>query len=504
MPASRRRPDGLAPGGQRDRYTAGAVRRFPLLTALFAVSLCLISRHVMSGTPSPLVTALSVEVSATLRNAAAPGVHVMRIDDGLTIFDFDGDTPRILASNTKLLTTAAALDAFGPGHFFETRFLSRGAVRDGVLVGDLGVVGGGDPSISGRDWAGDSYAVFRQWAAALRARGVRRVAGDLYLAHGLFEARRIHPDWPREQLDAWYEAPVDALSFNDNCILVRVRPGDPGGAARIETIPPVKILRVDNRVRTVAGRANNPVVRRLGDLLIVSGKIGSANGPFDTWISVPDPTLYFGLSLVDALREEGIVVAGKTLPVEGLPGEVWERLAAYRSGLLAAVEVANKRSQNFYAESLVKLLGARRCGHGGWREGTTAVGEFLLSFGVPAGSFRLADGSGMSRGNQLSPRQMTRLLRHMWYHPSGSEFVRSLPYGGEDNGGWRSRFAAPPYKGNVYAKTGTLSDVSSLSGYARAVSGRVYAFSILLNQTRSNEQAHREQDRIVKAIVDRG
>ena len=484
-------------------YTA-AVRRFASLVALLALSFCLLPQRGTGSIPSPLVNALSVEVGATLKNSAAPGVHVVRIDDGMEVFDFGGDTPRILASNTKLLTTAAALDAFGPGYFFETRFLSRGAVRDGVLSGDLGVVGGGDPSISGRDWAGDSYAVFRQWAGALAARGVRRVAGDLYLAHGLFEERRIHPDWPAEQLDAWYEAPVGALSFNDNCILIRVRPGAAGTSPQIETIPPVRLLRVDNRAKTVAGRSRNPVVRREGERLIVSGTIGTTNGPFDTWISVPDPTLYFGLSLIDALREEGIEVTGGVRPVESLPGEVWERLAAYKSGLLAAIEVANKRSQNFYAESLVKLLAARRCGHGGWREGTVAVGEFLVSFGIPPSSFRLADGSGMSRGNQLSARQMTRLLRHMWYHPSGAEFVRSLPYGGEDNGGWRWRFAEPPYQGNVYAKTGTLADVSSLSGYARAVSGRVYAFSILLNQTRSNEEAHRQQDRIVKAIVDQG
>lgn len=480
------------------------MRRFSFFVALFALPLCLLPQRGTGGIPSPLVSAISREVSAALRNSAAPGVHVVRVDDGEMVFDFGGDTPRILASNTKLLTTAAVLDAFGPGHFFETRFLSRGPVRGGELLGDLGVVGGGDPSISGRDWAGDSYAVFRQWAAALSARGVRRVSGDLYLANGLFEARRIHPDWPTEQLDAWYEAPVDALSFNDNCILIRVRPAAAGAAPQIETIPPVKLLRVDNRATTVAGRSKNPVVRREGDRLIVSGKIGTANGPFDTWISVPDPTLYFGLSLIDALREEGISVAGRVVPVAGLPGEVWERLAAYKSGLLAAIEVANKRSQNFYAESLVKLLAARRCGHGGWREGTVAVGEFLVSFGIPPSSFRLADGSGMSRGNQLSARQMTRLLRHMWHHPSGAEFVRSLPFGGEDNGGWRWRFAEPPYQGNVYAKTGTLADVSSLSGYARAVSGRVYAFSILLNQTRSNEEAHREQDRIVRAIVDQG
>jgi len=474
--------------------------------ALAALALCLLPGRGTSDVPSLLVLGLETEVSAALRNAPASGVVVVRIEDGQEVFAYQAEVPRILASNTKLLTTAAALDAFGPGWFFETRFLSRGEVRDGTLYGDLGVVGGGDPSISGRDWAGDSYAVFRQWAAALRERGVRRVTGDLFLAHGLFEGRRIHPDWPPEQLGSWYEAPIDALSFNDNCILVRVHPGArPGEGVQVETIPPVRLMRVESTARTVIGRRRfNPAVSREGDVLRVSGSISADHGPFDTWVTVPDPTLYFGASLVDALREEGIEILGQPRPIESLPGVVWERLAVYRSNLLSAVEVANKRSQNFYAESLCKLLGARRCGYGGWREGTTAVGEFLLSMGVPEEAFHLVDGSGMARGDQLAPREMTRLLRHMWYHPAGNEFVRSLPYGGELEGSLKYRLSAPPYQGNVYAKTGTLADVSALSGYARAVSGRIYAFSILLNQARNIDQAHREQDRIVMAIIDRG
>jgi D-alanyl-D-alanine carboxypeptidase/D-alanyl-D-alanine-endopeptidase (penicillin-binding protein 4) len=110
----------------------------------------------------------------------------------------------------------------------------------------------------------------------------------------------------------------------------------------------------------------------------------------------------------------------------------------------------------------------------------------------------------MSRENRFSPRQLTTLLRHMFFHPAGTEFVQSLAYGGEDNGSWKKRLADPPYAGNVYAKTGTLNGVSTLSGYAKAVSGKVYAFSILCNQARSAADARQSQDRIVMALVDNG
>ena len=134
----------------------------------------------------------------------------------------------MIASNSKLFTTAAALDALGPAYVFETRFLMRGAVDRGVLHGDLGVIGAGDPQISGREYDGDPYGAFRPWAAALRERGIERITGDLYLAHGLFEPMEIHPEWPRDQLTDWYEAPIAALAFSDNCILVRVSPGAAG------------------------------------------------------------------------------------------------------------------------------------------------------------------------------------------------------------------------------------------------------------------------------------
>jgi D-alanyl-D-alanine carboxypeptidase/D-alanyl-D-alanine-endopeptidase (penicillin-binding protein 4) len=454
---------------------------------------------------TPLVLALEPQVAAALRVSSALGVHVIDLESGATVYAYSPDEPRVIASNTKLLTTAATLHALGPAYFFETRLVSRGPVAGGILDGDLGVVGGGDPSISGRAYDGDAFAVFRGWARELAARGIRKVRGDLYLDSGLFEALEIHPGWPRAQLSSWYEAPIAALSFSDNCILVRVSPGRAGQPAVVETIPPVPIFRIDNTARTTAPsrrRRGHLSISRLDDLLRVAGTISTSDGPFDTWITVPDPVVYFGEALRIALAGEGIELAGRLRPVERLPGPVWERVAVFRSDLLSAVEVCLKHSQNFYAESMVKLLGARRCGRGSWGEGVRAVSEFLAGLGVPRATFRLADGSGMSRENEVPPRALTTLLRVMYFQPEGEAFARALPFGGEDVGGWKRRFAAPPYRGNVWAKTGTLEGVSALSGYARAVSGRLYAFSILLNRTHGD--AHHAQDRIVMALVDHG
>lgn len=453
---------------------------------------------------------LSKVVEATVRSVKSAaidlGVHVVDLSNGAEVYGSAPDTQRILASNTKLFTTATALDAFGPGYFIETPVLWRGQVVDGVLRGDLAVLGSGDPNISGRLFQGDSLAVFRQWAAVLRAQGVTRVNGSVMLVHGMFQGPVVHPDWPRDQLAAWYEAPVAALSFNDNCALVRVwGSGSAGAPAKVEVLPRVNLLDVDNRARTVTKGGNVGVGRAMGsDELVISGSVRRGSGPLEVFVTVPDPVAWFGAAMRSGLAEEGITVAGAMVPTPTLVGTDWQLLLTHRSDLLSTLEVINKRSQNFYAESLLKHLGARRCGHGTWEDGVRVVAGFLSTLGIRAGSYSMVDGSGMSRNNRFTPRQVTTLLTHMYRHPYGREFLLSLPHSGEEDLSWARRLATPAYRGNVFAKTGTLNGVSSLSGFAKAASGKVYAFSILCNRIRGLSQAHRAQDRIVAALIDNG
>ena len=464
------------------------------------------TRPSAATTGDALSAALEREVAAAHRTARALGVHVVDLADRRSVFGYDEDEPRILASNTKLLTAAAALAELGPDYVFTTRVMLRGRQDGDTLDGDLAVIGSGDPNLSGRFHDGDPYAVFRPWAQALAARGIHRIAGDLVLVNGLFEAPRVHPDWPRDQLTTWYEAPVDALSFSDNCVLVRVRPGrSPGAPASAETVPPLDYFKIRNTART-GERGGSLFVTRDDDddVLVVSGMISRRSGPIDVWVAVHDPEAYFAAALRDALAREGIEIAGRTRPVHGLPEGVWEEVARHESDLASTLAVTLKRSQNFYAECLAKLLGRRVEGRGSWPAAVRAVTELLVGLGLTPDQFQLADGSGLSRSDQATPRAMTALLASMYFHSFGRDFVRSLPYSGEDGLAWHRRLADPPYRGNVFAKTGTLNGVSALSGYAKGASGRVYAFSILCNQVRSNAAAHAAQDRIVRALIDRG
>ncbi len=476
------------------------------------------------GQSEPFRANVNAQVAAARQVAPQIGVHVVDLMSGKTVYSYNPDTRRILASNTKLVTSAAALDRLGPGYFFETEVLVRGKISGGALAGDLAIVGGGDPNLSGRQYQGDSFGAFREWAAALKRIGAGRIEGDLILVHGLFDQEYVHSDWPRDQLTRWYEAPVAALSFNDNCVLVKVSPSRPGAAARVEIVPPLPMFQVESSALTT-GRSRSQwlkidrkepgVVTPEGaeggqrNVLAVGGRIYRGTESYDKWLAVSDPLEYFGAALEAALAEEGIRITGRVLATATLPRAnvqpktPWRRLLTHRTDLLTVLEVVNKRSQNFYAESVLKLLGARLCGRGTWAGGLEATREFLAEAGI-TGSYRLADGSGMSRNNAFTPEQLTALLRHMFFHRWGEEFLRTLPASGELDLKWERRLAERPYRGNVMAKTGYLSGVSTLSGYAKARSGSVYAFSILMNRIRGESRARAAQDRIVKAVIDHG
>mgnify|MGYP006176396051 CR=1 FL=1 len=181
------------------------------------------------------------------------------------------------------------------------------------------------------------------------------------------------------------------------------------------------------------------------------------------------------------LFERGIEIAGRIRPAERLPGLVWTPLATYRSDLLTIVEVTNRESQNFFAESLIRVLGAERCRLGTWEQGVEVVELFLDEAGLTRGSYHLADGSGLARTNRFSPAQMTTVLRHMANHRYFEELYGSLPYGGQEGTTMEDRFDESRYGERIHAKTGTLTGVTTLSGYARGRSGRLYAFSVLVN-----------------------
>ena len=423
------------------------------------------------------------QISRAVDQLSSAGVRVgffaVDLTSGKVVYEHQADRRLVPASNVKLAVTVAALELLGADFEFETRLVRLGD--------DLVVIGGGDPAVGDPRMCaarGEQItAVFERWAAKLRADGLVRLDGDLVVDDGVFESHWLHDRWPGKEHASWYRAPVGGLNFNDGCVEVEVWPGAKAGAAAgFRLIPPAAHIKVVNKC--VTGGRNKPVVWRspTEERLVISGRC-SKRGRLQP-VAVYDPGMFFGWACKGALASSGVTVAGtvRRARVCGADGSLpagAELLAVERSALPEIIARCNKRSQNLFAECLIKMIGLRVKGQGSWASGCEAVGEFLRRVGLPPESYRIDDGSGLSRGNELSARGLVQLLRWARRHGHGEVLIDSLPIAGID-GSLKRRLNDPALRGKIRAKTGSLAGVSALSGYADGPDGPI-AFSMLFN-----------------------
>ena len=480
-----------------------STRRLALTAALAAVALAAFASSLTAGGVGARVRQA---VARYCPRGARVGVVVRDLKAKKRVYGRKADTLISLASNTKLFTTAAALCELGPKYQFKTTILASGPIRGGTLEGDLVLRGGGDPNISGRFHKGDCMAVPRAWAAAVRKAGVTRIKGDLLVDDRFFDRKWTAPGWPAGQRLAWYSAPVGALSFNDNCVKLTVTGGARSGQASSAKVRPFfNGLGIVNRCRTVGSGAGGWVgVQRKGALtFLVTGTIRARLTRARSAVTVGDPGLFLGHAFSYALRSGGVDLRGKVRrPAAGEPKAPLRTLHVLQSPLLQSIGIANKRSQNLYAEMILKTLGAEKLKVGSFGNGVRAIAAFHRRIGLPKGRVHLSDGSGLSRTNRARPSAVVYLLDYMNRSPHATAFRKSLSVGGVD-GTLRHRFKTPSCRGRIFAKTGTLRDVSALSGYAEGRDGRRYAFSILCDGLRKGGLAGAKvlQIRVCQAIV---
>jgi D-alanyl-D-alanine carboxypeptidase/D-alanyl-D-alanine-endopeptidase (penicillin-binding protein 4) len=488
------------------------VRRF-LGVAAVAVFLGFASAAHAAKKPQQPMT-LEQRLNALLRKGpvrrSEMGVVVTRIGDPAPLVTLNPGKPLILASTTKLFTSAAALDRLGPDYKFRTRLYRDAEIgEDGVLPGHLVITGGGDPGLSGRWYGDDPLAVFQPWAASLARKGVRVVRDGLLLDVSFFDDVQSHPDWPTEQEQRWYQAPVSALSYNDNIVLVRasggLRPGSPALLGFDPLGPP--LLNLISNVVTASRRTRVGVHREAGSHTVVAaGRVGQNR----TWVgdvTVPDPPLYFAAALSQVLRESGIRIdAPPTVKTEPssvpLPFSGRVLLHTHETPLLSALAVCNKRSQSFFAEEILKTLGAEKRGRGTWETGKAEVAAFLGSLGLDASRYELADGSGRAHTNRASAVAYVDFLTALATRWERFEtFKTTLAVAGEADGTLRHRLLGSATAGKVWAKTGNVAGVVTLCGYVQAQSGQMYAFSILLNGGCRDGRGHAYQDRLLNELA---
>lgn len=431
------------------------------------------------------------------------GIKIVSLRNGETLYERDSHLLFHPASNQKLLTSATALALLGPAFEFSTRTAcDSGAVHDSTIVGDLFLIGGGNPDLT--------IAQLFELAQQLRQAGVREVTGNLVCDDFYFDDVRWGSGWMWDD-DPSSDCPrLTALTLNDNAIVVTVTPGDSiGKVANVVLDPPTDFVQVVNTSVTVPARAGWQIDslpmpplkierrwQRNENTFVVDGVIGTDQAPQTSTINVLSPEIFAGTLFREVLQLAGIVVRGMVL--RGLAPPRPPTLAEHRQPLLATLINLNKISDNLSAELILKTLGAEQFGRPGSAEkGVRAMRLFLSSVGVDTMAMQIADGSGVSRYNLITPAGIVDLLTAMWHNfKLRSEFIATLPIAGVD-GTLDNRMRGTPAEGIVHAKTGTINGVSALSGYAATFDGEELVFSMMMQPYLVNTSAVRSvQDRI--------
>ena len=450
------------------------------------------------------------------------GVQVVNLRSGTVLYSRNARQNFVPASNVKLLTTAAALEQLGPDHRYRTDVFVDGPVEDGVLKGNLIVRGAGDPTIGGYEQRDDPTQVFRRWADSLAAAGITHIDGAVIGDDDRLDETPLGHGWSWSDIPYAYAAEIGALTFNENTVDLTVRGRSVGQPARLSWEPfRTDYVTVVNRSRTVNYRTeeDEKYQRLMGTNTIHVQTTVHPNGVETESITVSNPTLYFAHTLRRVLLREGISVDGRAADLDETGRQVRydrpsvRRVASYTSPPLSAiVQTLNHESQNLYAELLLRTLAAEAppdsdedLDPGSSPLGVKAVRETLGAAEVDTSRIQLVDGSGLSRQNLVQPRAMVRVLQHMWLHPDAavsSAFYDSLPKGGRE-GTLQYRFqGTAPAANNVRAKTGTLSNTSSLSGYVTSESGTPLAFSVFCNHhLAEGDQVRSAQDVIVNTLA---
>ena len=444
-----------------------------------------------------------------LVNELAPTAHVgvaaKRVAGTDLIVEHLAENHFLPASVMKILTAATALDALGPNYTFVTTLLTEWRPSTPNIFGNVILQGSGDPSF-------DESGV-ANLAASLFATGVTHIDGDILVNDGVFDNTRWGAGWMWDDLKLGFSPSVSALSYAGNSVVLTVRPGMVvGDLARVSSFPSGLPLHLIHTIVTAAKTAPTSIELLLEPrhMAIASDQEIALRGvtalgakPWSRRVPLEAPALAAGYALKQKLACLGVHVEGEVRH-GGIPAGV-TIVAEHRSLPLAALlRQYMKISDNLGMECLLKTVGSNISGEPGtWGNGLAAVRAFLNNkVGLPAIGLSLADGSGLSRYNLVTPAQLVTVLQYMAQrYDINVEFIGALPLGGVD-GSLSNRFEHPDLRSRVRAKTGTMTGVSALAGYVTPVVGEPIVFAIMIeNFLGSSKQARLLQERIVELLA---
>jgi D-alanyl-D-alanine carboxypeptidase/D-alanyl-D-alanine-endopeptidase (penicillin-binding protein 4) len=463
-------------------------------------------------------SALTNKIDAIIQNRcladAKIGIKIVSLKTGETIYERDSGELLIPASNMKLITSAAALTRLKPNYKFKTTVSYDGTIDGNILNGNLYVKGYGDPKLVTEEL----LLIVRE----IRNSGIDEISGDIIADESFFDSERTGNGWNlNDDNSRAYNARIGALSLNFNTITVYVDSAESHRERpKVVTNPPTSFVEVINNAVTNRRRVGTTItVDRIedggGDKIIVKGEVTAGKKRMHYYRNISNPPLYTATVFKEFLEREGISIKGN-IKIGIQPEGVEEFLDHESVPLSIIVRDLNKISNNFIAEQILKTMGAEIKGAPGTAEkGLSVIEEYLNEIGIQKGAYTIADGSGLSRFNRLTPSQIVKVLESMYDDfRFQSEYISSLSVMGID-GSLKERMNGSGSQEMVRGKTGTLDDVSAISGYAACVKcnscencslnrGEIFAFSIIMNDFRCNiGKVWDIQNQIISALTDK-
>jgi D-alanyl-D-alanine carboxypeptidase/D-alanyl-D-alanine-endopeptidase (penicillin-binding protein 4) len=450
------------------------------LLALFAVLACCATAQLADARN---VAQLPPAVSRALAQSGVPANHVsIYVQDASTnetIVDLNADTPRSPASTIKVLTTFAALDMLGPAYTWKTHAYLGGPLANGVLSGDLILVGEGDPFMTSERW----------WAFAreIRELGLEKITGDVVIDNTYFAPI---PD-SRAAFDAQpfrsYNVIPDALMVNFQTSRFTLSANAQRGRPQVSVNPLPANLTIKNQLRAGSGRcqgynrgvtfdtpADDP------NTIVIGGALAAACGSYSISRAIMTAPAYAYGTFRTMWDESGGKIEG-SMRLEKRPADARRFYTFDSLSLAEIIRLVNKYSNNVMARHLMLTLGAEKFGAPATAEmGRNAIRAWLVGRKIDIPGLVLENGSGLSRAERVTARGLAEVLDAAWHSPFMPEFAASLPLSATD-GTLRNRFRAPGMQGRLRLKTGRIDHVNALAGFVNAASGKTYVVVIILN-----------------------
>jgi D-alanyl-D-alanine carboxypeptidase/D-alanyl-D-alanine-endopeptidase (penicillin-binding protein 4) len=458
-------------------------------------------------------------LAAAPANKGAWGLLIVDAETGETLYELNADKYFVPASNMKLFTTALALAKLGPDYRFHTTLETHGTVSaDGVLSGDLFLVGRGDPNLSNRkfpydlkeEFDGPPEKALAELADALVAKGIKEISGDVVGDDSYFPREAYPSGWEIDDMVWEYGAAVSAIVVDDNTVTLTLTPGESaGGPVQAVVAPPTPDFIVRSDVLTSAAEVKSDLTLTRepnSKIVVIRGTMPAHSAPRKLVLAIHDPAEHAAAMLTRLLVERGVKIAGVARSMH-----VVEPIGAASRAVLAehvsvplgdSVKLVNKISQNLHTEMFLRAA-ARNTAVWNTPEDLMKVpADFYAAAGIAPGDVIQTDGSGLSRHDLVTPRAVVTLLKYAQGQPWFAPYFASLPVAGVD-GTLEALMKNTPSAGRIHAKTGSVEHVRTRSGFADTAGGRRVIFSFLSNnQGGKNHEASDALDGLCLAMIE--